>query len=123
MDAKRKRAKYPKLKDRVEHILRVCKESRDNDYILLVEFIKQFYGLQSCEVVFSLETLLVSNMIPSSESITRARRLIQNEIPSLRGDNWEERRNNQGKYKRMNADSKLLISNPTLTHCQGSHVE
>lgn len=77
--------KLIKVEEVVEQILRQDKYSRNNDIYLILKYIKKVYPY---EVGKRFEEAMtnVSKKGLSFESITRARRKIQNKYPELKND-------------------------------------
>lgn len=68
---------------KVERILELCPKTRDNDCLLVGTIYKNYYD-------FDVNTrlardMLLSDKLPSWETITRCRRKVQEERPDLRG--------------------------------------
>ena len=86
--------------NRVEEILREYPESRDNDNELLAEYWRQELMVIKHEKVFDPLThreidlvhfIVQSGILSQPDSITRARRKLQEEVPSLRGEKYHKR--------------------------------
>ena len=84
--------------DLVKYVLERSPESRDNDNILLWIVWKKAYPAIEKEIDYFKE-LFISKTLPSFESITRARRKLQETYPNLRGLKYEKRQNNQKNYR------------------------
>ncbi len=84
--------------DLVKFILMKSPEARDNDNILLWIVWKKEYPIIDNNIE-AFKQLFLSKKLPSMESITRARRKIQEQYPNLRGLRYEKRQNNQKAYK------------------------
>lgn len=81
--------------DEVKRLLTHYKHLRDDDRKLVANI---WYGVIGDPKKLSgldLLKLYVEKKIPDSESITRARRKLQEEIEELRGDLWYKRHNRQ----------------------------
>jgi hypothetical protein len=90
---------YPtKQLDLVKFILERSPESRDNDNILLWIVWKKEYPIIEKDVE-AFKMLFITKKLPSMESITRARRKLQELHPELRGLKYDKRQNNQKIYK------------------------
>lgn len=84
--------------DLVKFILMRSPEARDNDNILLWIVWKKEYPIIDHNIE-AFKELFLSKALPSMESITRARRKLQEIHPNLRGKRYNERQNNQKNYK------------------------
>jgi len=83
------------LATRVEYILIKYPLTKDNDMLLVAQFWaleSQFTQSHSAYDVFDA---MSTGKFSSFESITRARRKLQEIDPSLRGKAWEKRHNRQ----------------------------
>tara|TARA_R110002167_G_scaffold48013_2_gene141912 strand:- start:1140 stop:1448 length:309 start_codon:yes stop_codon:yes gene_type:complete len=90
---------YPtKQLDLVKFILERSPEARDNDNILLWIVWKKEYPIIDNDIE-EFKKLFISKQLPSMESITRARRKLQEVYPELRGLKYDKRQNNQKLYK------------------------
>tara|TARA_R110002020_G_scaffold4272_4_gene18989 strand:- start:958 stop:1266 length:309 start_codon:yes stop_codon:yes gene_type:complete len=90
---------YPtKQLDLVKFILERSPESRDNDNILLWIVWKKEYPIIETDVQ-EFKKLFITKQLPAMESITRARRKLQEIYPELRGLKYNQRQNNQKLYK------------------------
>lgn len=87
-------SKLVKVEKVVEEILRQDKYARENDIYLIFKYITKLYpyetGNKFKDVMFN-----VSNKGLSFESITRARRKLQNKYPELRNIKVSKYRNNK----------------------------
>lgn len=84
-----------KVAQKVEDLLLGYPDTRDNDWMLILAYMNINHGLIShigAEAYAKLRALiLASNNMPPAESITRARRRLQQENPMLRGKNYVKR--------------------------------
>lgn len=82
------------LKTKIENILRTNKTCRDNDLLLIFKVWADEAQLSDGlrETLRHLYRLHKENLISSAESITRARRKIQEENPDLQGTMREQRK-------------------------------
>lgn len=74
-------AKINTIHNKVLHILKDNPATRADDYVLILEVLKEYIDTD-----MSIETLLLNHSvlgIPSIETITRARRKLQEEYPYL----------------------------------------
>ena len=83
-------------RDKVEALLRQKSKYRDSDRALLARvWIDTLGGEDKIAEIsvrdFLLEYIKDESKLETSESIGRARRKLQRDNPSLRGDRWEER--------------------------------
>lgn len=74
-----------RIKDMVEIILKDTPRARDDDYILIKEVYRRFCGVTKENGFF--EVMDLHRGLPSFESITRARRKLQAEMPLVYGSN------------------------------------
>ena len=87
--------------NRVEEILREYPESRDNDNELIAKYwhqelmaIKHERGRNSALTYREIDLvhfIVRSGILSQPDSITRARRKLQEEVPSLRGEKYHKR--------------------------------
>lgn len=83
------------MESRVLNILIVNPESRDNDRLLFVEYLKR-YNPELVQRGYA--DVMLSGDLPSYEGITRARRKLQEKNPELRGILYEQRNHKQNDY-------------------------
>ncbi len=78
-----------KINETIEDILMYQKHTRDCDYYLYNQILK----LYDAQNITALELLkaMKNKTIPSFESVSRARRQLQQMRPDLRGVNWMNR--------------------------------
>lgn len=87
-------ARMLKTKDRVQNLLSMHPETRDNDTLLILAYLCLNHGLLGKigeQAYASLKDLVLAGKVPSFETITRARRRLQAEHESLRGDAYSRR--------------------------------
>ena len=87
---------------RVKAILELSPAARDDDKLLWLAYVNQYFGLKrklGDTAYNSFKEFLLNNDLPSFESISRARRKNQEEHPSLRGFSYEERQTEEKKIK------------------------
>tara|TARA_R100000963_G_C4625101_1_gene91516 strand:+ start:451 stop:759 length:309 start_codon:yes stop_codon:yes gene_type:complete len=87
-----------KQSDLVKFILERCPEARDNDNILLWIMWKKEYPIIETDPQ-EFKKLFISKQLPSMESVTRARRKMQEVHEHLRGIKYNQRQNNQKLYQ------------------------
>lgn len=86
---------------KVEHILKTCPDTRDNDQLLYLEYLREFkdlgrkIGNNNFDI---LKYILLHKDTASMESITRARRKIQ-EKGIYQSNKKEKRRKNEKEIK------------------------
>ena len=68
-----------KIESGVEEILREFEEARSDDFKLVIGYYIRFYGIFELDEIFDGKV----NGLPSMESITRARRKVQEKYPEL----------------------------------------
>lgn len=68
-----------KIQNQVEQILRFYKFTRSDDFKLVIRFYIEFYGVNDIQDIYSGKI----KKLPSMESITRARRKLQEKYPEL----------------------------------------
>tara|TARA_R100001510_G_C7489962_1_gene98211 strand:+ start:203 stop:562 length:360 start_codon:yes stop_codon:yes gene_type:complete len=78
---------------RVEDILRKYPQSRDNDLDLIARYwyLEMRESDMNDDQIKAFCQLVKSGLISLPDTITRARRKIQEEIPALRGDKYNKR--------------------------------
>jgi|TARA_R110000868_G_scaffold111399_1_gene300911 hypothetical protein len=87
------------LTESVQHFLEKDERCRNDDRLLLA--FMWYKTIQKNNVDFStlsakgLLDLYIKNLLPNHDSITRARRKVQEINPKLRGSNYEKRQDNQ----------------------------
>lgn len=85
-----------KTTERVQNILSLHPETRDNDALLILAYLCLNHGLLGKlgeSAYISLKEALLSSKIPSFETITRARRRVQDKFENLRGEAYGRRKN------------------------------
>ena len=89
-------SKLTKTQDKVIQLLTWYPQLRDNDPLLVATFQKYEIGANKFEKLSAREflTLMIDGKITTYDTITRARRKIQEEYPQLRGENYIERQKN-----------------------------
>lgn len=90
------------LLENVKHILLSKESSRDSDMKLCYFLWRDFEHTNTNEIIGTkLLEMLDKKQISSIESIGRARRKIQEDIPETRGNNYFKRHNNQKHIKQI----------------------
>tara|TARA_Y100000593_G_C4036612_1_gene203100 strand:+ start:196 stop:495 length:300 start_codon:yes stop_codon:yes gene_type:complete len=85
----------------VEIMLMQHKRLRDNDDMLMANIWYHHIGPSIKEMTaMKLLEWVANKNVPSYESVSRARRKLQEKDPSLRGDKWEERHKRAAKIKK-----------------------
>ena len=77
-----------KLKNIVKDTLTNIKKTRNDDYILTYFVIKRYLDERNMKIEYFYQIMMFHKTygLPSIESITRARRLLQRKFPELRAD-------------------------------------
>ena len=90
------------LVDEIETFLINHKALRDSDERLMANIWGKYIGMDSVKFLNANDILkmLSKGELPSYESISRCRRKLQQSIPKLRGDKWEDRQAMQKKGKK-----------------------
>lgn len=89
------------LKRAVRYVLETVPSARDCDFVLASNVYENFGFNLGRMTAFTLLLKMRDGTAPSLESITRIRRMLQDEFPELRGNERAEksRRNLQRQYK------------------------
>lgn len=93
------------VKDKIEHIMGLYPETRDNDMLLFLAYLSIFHDLKHdmCPACYALlKRIMLDKDTPKFESITRARRLIQ-ENGCLQGELRFERLVEEDKIRKAMA--------------------
>lgn len=87
--------KIKKLEEIVVKVLLNCPQTRDDDKLLILKvWAWQNPQLRASDYSFTNFAInYLNGLYADSESITRARRKIQEKNPDLRGEKWSERHN------------------------------
>jgi len=95
--------------NKVEDILREYPESRDNDNDLVAKYwndeLREMKFDQGTDFILThreinlIYKVIESGILSQPDTITRARRKVQEEVPSLRGDKYHKRHSNVEKVK------------------------
>jgi len=87
---------YIKVRDKVLHILENCPTTRDCDRRLYLALLVLFYDfkdeMKTSTPYMTFKNIWLNPKIPCFESVSRARRKIQEIYPHLRGMRREERK-------------------------------
>ena len=82
------------MQDKVTYMLRNYPETRDNDQVLVSNMwyfeVKKVADPNEMSV-YNFFKMYSQGQLPTADVITRARRKVQENDPSLRGKTWEER--------------------------------
>ena len=76
-----------KIKNMVERVLKDNPQARNDDYVLIAEIYKKYYGINFAHGFLDIMLNHKRLGLPSFESITRARRKYQEEMPIIYGSN------------------------------------
>ena len=82
-----------KLRNIVKDTLTNIKKTRNDDYILTYFVIKKYLDEKNIKIEYFYQIMMFHKTygLPSIESITRARRLLQRKFPELRADREVEK--------------------------------
>ncbi len=86
--------------EKVKAVLERDQRARDDDFILYLDICKTYTNVPVWAMSF--EDALVNHVfhgLPSYESITRARRKMQEQHPELRGEKYQMRMERQEEYR------------------------
>lgn len=84
--------------DQVRYILNKYPKARDDDYLLWAIFLFMNNIVKEEEKFYEVITKAKANKLPSYESITRARRKVQEKEPNLRGKAYAQRKKEEATY-------------------------
>jgi len=82
------------MQDKVAYLLRRHPETRDDDQVLVTNlwyFELRKYGDPANITAYDFFKLYSKGKLPTADLITRARRKVQENDPTLRGKTWQER--------------------------------
>jgi hypothetical protein len=82
---------------------------RDSDERLLANIWKIYVGDLTWVNGEDILKMLAKGELPSYESISRCRRKLQEEIPTLRGEKWEARHKNQKVIKKELKEMEVIL--------------
>ena len=85
--------------DQVRDILSKYPKSRDDDMLLYAIFLHMNRIIGSDEKFYDVMSKAKERNIPSYEGITRARRKVQENEPSLRGKRYSQRKKTEEEYR------------------------
>lgn len=90
-----------KLQPKVEQLLRESQMYRDSDEKLWARIIQDIVTIRELQNIsgYHLLRLYVEGKLPTYDSVTRARRKIQEAFPELRGYKYEARHKQQTQVK------------------------
>lgn len=80
-----------KIEPQIKQILTDFPETRNSDKALWFTYNVEFCGLGKFETLEDFRRWLMSETVPAFESISRARRKVQERNPLLRGDTYQQR--------------------------------
>ena len=84
--------------DEVKAILTKYPQTRDNDMLLYGQYLFQKNLVGKEETFFKVLASATKRNLPSYESVTRARRKVQEKEPSLRGKKYGQRQKTEQEY-------------------------
>lgn len=84
--------------DEVKAILTKYPQTRDDDMLLYGQYLFQSQKVGKEETFFKVLASATKRNLPSYESITRARRKVQEKEPSLRGKKYGQRKKTEQEY-------------------------
>lgn len=84
--------------NQVKCILEIYPESRDDDMILYATFLHLRNVVNPSETFFDVMLHAKERKLPSYGGVTRARRKVQADEPSLRGNNYRGRQHEEEQY-------------------------
>lgn len=93
-----------KLYDVVKVILIENPATRDDDMLLWGAFLGKYLIVRPDEYFYDVLRTCRSRKIPSYESITRARRKVQEQEPNLRGKRYKVRKKEEEEYRSYYGD-------------------
>lgn len=86
--------------DKVRYLLETHPEDRDDDFLLYLDCCKYYTDMPTWAVSFEEAMSRHKKLgMPSYESITRARRKMQEQHPELRGEKYQMRMERQEEYR------------------------
>tara|TARA_Y100000593_G_scaffold95130_1_gene200443 strand:- start:13973 stop:14290 length:318 start_codon:yes stop_codon:yes gene_type:complete len=93
--------KIRNTEDKVKAMLQKHPETRDNDQKLVSFVWAYFIGFDRCKemTAWELLTMISRKELPNIVSIWRCRQKLQEHLPELRGEKWEERQKHSKKTK------------------------
>lgn len=98
----------------VKFYLEKYPETRDDYKLLLVKIWKDQYATFNCDSIEDFLMKIASGDLKNADSISRARRRVQEEYPSLRGDTYAERQSKAQEYKLDSVEKKKVIQQGAL---------
>lgn len=81
--------KILKIADRIKYLLEINEKYRDDDNLLIAKIFWDSINQSETMSAIQFLTLLRDGMLPHTESITRARRKVQEENIHLRGESYK----------------------------------
>ena len=91
--------------DKVKGILAKYPQTRDDDMLLYGQYLYQEQKVGKEETFFKVLASASKRNLPSYESITRARRKVQEKEPSLRGKKYKQRQKTEQEYHEYYRDN------------------
>jgi len=85
------------IKSKVKDVLTSYPNCRDNNQELYRMYLTLHTKMSVANYYYEIANAIVKGEIPSQATVERFSRIIQNETPSLRGENWEYRKHIQTK--------------------------
>ena len=85
--------------DIVKHILTKKEAARDDDMYLYALVLYKFKLIDPNETFYQVMTSAKTRGLPSYESVSRARRKVQEQEPELRGAKYKERKKEEEEYR------------------------
>ena len=95
----------------VRQILIENPATRDDDMLLYGAFMAKFLIIAPQETFYEVMSTAKIRNIPSYESITRARRRVQEKEPLLQGERRKQRMDEEAKYHEYYTDNKSRRNN------------
>ena len=92
-----------KIKERVQSLLERLDYLRDDDNRLIANiWLSDAGGVKAVNNMSAMDFLaeIAKGKLTSAESIMRCRRKVQEQIPKLRGKNYQSRKDNEGNIKK-----------------------
>ena len=89
------------MKDHYSEVKRIMTNwpaTRDDDMLLYAVFIAESKLVSSDETFYKVMSTAKKLKLPSYESVTRARRKVQEKEPAMRGSRYNQRKNEESKY-------------------------
>lgn len=84
--------------DEVKAILTKWPQTRDDDNLLWGQFLFTKGLVSTSETFYKVLSRVKADKLPSFESVTRARRKVQEKEPALRGKRYGQRKHEEAQY-------------------------